>query len=192
MARSRPAVRCRARRSDGTPCAGYAIVGGTVCRAHGGAAAQVRTAADQRSTLARVEGQVVALLDALEVEAVHPLDGLLEAVQRAGGMMRLLGQLLGRLHITDNGSGEALYGPDHLGNARPHVLLALYGQWVDRYARACKLALDAGVDERMLRLAESDADRLFTAITGAMETAGLSLDQREAFRVALVAELRAV
>ncbi len=72
------------------------------------------------------------------------------------------------------------------------MLLALYGQWVDRYARACKLALDAGVDERMLRLAESDADRLFTAITGAMETAGLSLDQREAFRVALAAELRAV
>lgn len=106
--------------------------------------------------------------------------------------MRLLGQLLGRLHTTDNGSGEALYGPDHLGNTRPHVLLSLYGQWMDRYAHACKLALDARVDERMLRLAESDADRLFTAITAAFETAGLDEEQREAFRVALAAELRAV
>ena len=191
MARSRPAVRCRARRSDGNPCAGYAIVGGTVCRAHGGGAPQVRAAADRRRALARVEGQVVTLLDELEVEAVHPLDGLLEAVQRSGGMMRLLGQLRGELRI-DSGSGEGLYGPDHLGDARPHVLIALYGKWCDRYVRACALALDVGVDEHKLRMAEADVERMLGCITTAIEAAGLTSQQRETFGSVLADQLRAL
>lgn len=46
--RPRPGRRCRAHRSDGAPCGAYAIVGATVCRAHGGAAPQVRRAAARR------------------------------------------------------------------------------------------------------------------------------------------------
>ena len=49
VARVRQARRCRARRTDGQPCRAWAIVGGTVCRAHGGAARQVRHAAERRA-----------------------------------------------------------------------------------------------------------------------------------------------
>jgi hypothetical protein len=42
VARRRQARRCRARRTNGEPCKAYAITGGFVCRAHGGAAPQVR------------------------------------------------------------------------------------------------------------------------------------------------------
>lgn len=45
MARKRPAVHCRANRTNGEPCRAWAIVGGTVCWAHGGAASQVQHAA---------------------------------------------------------------------------------------------------------------------------------------------------
>jgi hypothetical protein len=45
MARVRQARRCRANRTNGEPCKAYAIVGGTVCMAHGGSAPQVRSAA---------------------------------------------------------------------------------------------------------------------------------------------------
>lgn len=45
MAKVRQARKCRARRTDGHPCQGWAIVGATVCRAHGGAAPQVQRAA---------------------------------------------------------------------------------------------------------------------------------------------------
>lgn len=45
MAKVRQARHCRARRTDGRPCGGWAIVGGTVCWSHGGAAWQVRHAA---------------------------------------------------------------------------------------------------------------------------------------------------
>lgn len=42
VARKRQARRCTARRTNGEPCKAYAIVGGFVCTAHGGAAPQVR------------------------------------------------------------------------------------------------------------------------------------------------------
>ena len=42
MARKRQARRCTAHRGDGQSCEAWAIVGGFVCRAHGGSAPQVR------------------------------------------------------------------------------------------------------------------------------------------------------
>jgi hypothetical protein len=45
VARKRQARRCHARRSDKEPCKAYAILGGTVCAAHGGNARRVRHAA---------------------------------------------------------------------------------------------------------------------------------------------------
>jgi len=56
MSRLRQALPCRAQRSHGRgPCGNYAITGGTVCRVHGGAAPQVRAAADRRAQQARIE-----------------------------------------------------------------------------------------------------------------------------------------
>lgn len=48
MARRRQARRCKAHRRDGQPCRAYAINGGVVCTKHGGAAPQVRRAAEAR------------------------------------------------------------------------------------------------------------------------------------------------
>lgn len=60
MARVRQALRCHAHRSDGEPCGNYAIVGGTVCRMHGGAAAHVRAAADRRMVDRRFAAMMAA------------------------------------------------------------------------------------------------------------------------------------
>ena len=54
MARIRQARRCSARRTDGEHCRAYAITGGYVCRAHGGAAPRVRRAALVRSVEAQL------------------------------------------------------------------------------------------------------------------------------------------
>lgn len=48
VARVRQARRCRARRRDGQPCRAWAMEDGVVCRAHGGAAGQVKAAARKR------------------------------------------------------------------------------------------------------------------------------------------------
>lgn len=43
-----PGQKCSARTTSGRPCSRWAIVGGTVCTSHGGAAPQVREAARKR------------------------------------------------------------------------------------------------------------------------------------------------
>jgi hypothetical protein len=50
VARMRQARRCRAHRGDGQPCRAWAMMGGFVCRAHGGSASRVRYAAHCRLT----------------------------------------------------------------------------------------------------------------------------------------------
>lgn len=85
-----------------------------------------------------------------------------------------------------------LYGrtkPDTY-EAAPHVLVAMYNAERDRLANIAALALRAGVDERRVRLAEADADRVFSAVNGALAAAGLTPTQQEAFRLALAAALR--
>ncbi|WP_131802460.1 hypothetical protein [Parafrankia soli] len=51
MPRVRWAVPCRAHRTDGSPCRAYAIRGGRVCRAHGGASPNARQVANTRMIL---------------------------------------------------------------------------------------------------------------------------------------------
>ena len=54
VARKRPAVPCSARRTNGGVCKNYAMLGGTVCHAHGGMAPQTRRAAARRVEYAKV------------------------------------------------------------------------------------------------------------------------------------------
>ncbi len=53
MPRIRQALKCSAHRKDGQPCGNFAIVGGSVCRIHVGAAKQVRRKAQERLLNAR-------------------------------------------------------------------------------------------------------------------------------------------
>jgi hypothetical protein len=57
--RVRQARPCAARRKrDGEPCGCFAIIGGTICRVHGGGAPQVRQAANRRLQDAQLRAAV--------------------------------------------------------------------------------------------------------------------------------------
>lgn len=196
-------VTCRAHNRAGQMCKLAPMRGGFVCRMHGGSTPKVKKAAAERKILSFTEGKIKKLLDECDIPSKHPLDGLLEVVQRAGAMMRLLGGLVGELDpenrtevtgVDDAGNFVlkqlGIYGPDHNGDAAPHILLTLYGQWSDRYARACKLALDANIDERMIRNAEATTDVFFTALKKALDAVSLDPVQRGLFNGTLAAELR--
>lgn len=186
--------RCKARRSDGEPCKAWAIRGTSVCRVHGGSAPHVRAAGRRRVALARFQGPIADLLDEFEddLDGTHPVEGLLQAVRRTGAMVHVLGVLVGALHpapFVDGQPVAGLYGPDHLGDGEPHVLVTMYGQWLDRHAKVCKLALDAGVEERQVRLAEQQALAIVQVTSLAVEDLGLA-DQIPQLRVALGERMR--
>jgi len=187
------------------PCGRRPTPGAAVCILHGSRTPQVASKAALRVEFAKQEGQVAALLRECDLPEQHPIDGLLEVVRHTGAMMRLLGSLVAQLDlepgevkiaITDSGdvtkytTDDAIHGYNHMGDQAPHVLLLLYGMWADRYGRACKLALDANIDERLVRNAESTSDAVFQAVTVALEKANLTPVQSAEFSKTLAAELR--
>ena len=161
-----------------------------MCRVHGGSTKQVKAAARRRLQRQQLEGDLGKLLGDLESDAgeAHPVEALLDALRRTWAMTNVLGSMVGGLGT------DALYGPDHLGDARPHVLTEMYAQWLDRAARASKLALDAGVDERRVRIAEDQARVIvdtFRAVFADAEL-GLTPEQRKAAATVAARHLRAI
>lgn len=205
MTESPPAVRCSATNRQGKPCGAYAVPGATVCRMHGGSAPQVRRAAARRLQAVHLEGSIGAMLAELEADAldVSPVAVLLEQVARTHAMVQVLGALVGELESPDGPvalhgesvavlgraiDGRHLFGRNHLGDGAPHVLVEMYATWIDRATRASKLACDAGVEERLVSLAEDQA-KLMAEVMRAFAVA-LGLDPhddavREKMRTAL-------
>jgi hypothetical protein len=188
------------------PCRRPPIPGGEVCDRHGGQFTVVKANAARRVAWENTEGEVGRLLAECDIPNQHPIDGLLEAVRYSGAMMRLLATLcsqldleIGEIKVSFNEVGTAtryttkensLYGLDHTGDGAPHVLVVMFGQWQDRYMRACKLALDANIDERLVRNAESTTDALYAAVSVALGKANLDPQQQAAFSSSLADELR--
>lgn len=177
-------------------CRGWAMHGVDQCPTHAG-----HKTRKQSMTHRQARG-VRKLLAECDLPDQHPVDGLLEVVRHAGGMFRLLSEMVGDLDAHPGGEtlladedgnvvkAGALYGLDHNKDGAPHILVELYGVWSDRYARACKLALDADIDERLVRNAEATSELLFGAIGRALSAADLSPVQAGRVRAALAAELR--
>lgn len=232
-----PKRKCIAHKSDGKPCANWAVQGATVCTAHGGAAPQVAARAAVRAEVMRWglgdanvdPGQVMLRLvsqsaaraehysrlleqayDAAErlrgaheagellVSEGHRLDGVDEddeepaAIQRAredldrvfisGGVAALVGNVYSS---TNSGSvfatGEAIRG-----------LAKLEADERDRCAGFAAKAIAAGLNERLVRVAEREASIAERALMAALDDIGLTADQQREASARLVHHLRLV
>ena len=87
---------------------------------------------------------------------------------------------------------QALYGPNHLGDGAPHVLVQMWNQERDRAARFAKLALDAGVVERQVRISEQQGAMLAKVIEATFFDLELSEAQRARGRELAARHLRAL
>jgi hypothetical protein len=80
-----------------------------------------------------------------------------------------------------------IYGPTYhvsgipTGEAKEHILVRLYNEERKRKLDAAAAALRAGVDERRLRIAEADAERIMSSQMAAFKAMGLA-DRLEEFR----------
>ncbi len=147
---------------------------------------------------------VAALMSSLDIPDQHPMDGLLEAVRLSGTMMRMFQVLVGELNegpyietVLDPLTSEpvdmekpGLWGHDHNMDQSQHILLELLNTWTDRFMRSCKMALDAGIDERLVRNAESTSNVFLTAFDRALKTVNLSEVQLQAVKQAMAREVR--
>jgi hypothetical protein len=161
---------------------------------HGGATPSVREAAARRASWEAAQGGISKLLVECDLPEQHPIDGLLEVVRHSGAMMRLLGYIVGDLEYDKVGTPDVkkLVGYNHLTDQAANAYVGLYAEWADRYARACKLALDANIDERLVRNAEATTGVFFTAFEEALAEANLDPAQAQRFAKGLADRLRKV
>lgn len=186
------------------PCPNAPLAGTHVCRMHGGATPGAQMKARERLALMSAQGEIADLMRQVDVPDQHPIDGLLEVVRVSGAMMRLLTIKVGELNhapgdielaVSEEGDllempKEGFWGLNHSREMTPHIYVQLLGVWSERYARACKLALDANIDERLVRNAEQTSEMMFRAVGDALDAAELTPAQRDALLASLAASLR--
>lgn len=115
MARVRQARRCHARRSDGQSCRAWAIVGGFVCRVHGGSAPQVRREA-------RIRALEASILPGFEVDYARWQRERAEWwARRIAVTAELLGMPPGKVQSADIASCRAWYGRPEGLDAEPKM-----------------------------------------------------------------------
>lgn len=167
------------------PCKNSPKQGVDVCWKHGAKAKQVAVAADRNVKEAKVEARIQQWLDAKDLDPTNPVDGLLEACDTLGAVVGLLRAMLG---TQDPVSG--MFGTNRHGEQVPSVLSEQLRRWTKDYAQACKLAVDAGLDERRIRLQEVQVHAVGAALNEAIDV--LPVEHRDMFRVRFAAALRAL
>ena len=156
---------CGAKARSGGRCrrpAGWGTVhkGRGPCRNHGGCLPNVVAHYERERVLddVRVMG--------VEIDA-HPMDGLLTAVRVTAGHLAFARQMTAGL------------GPDGEPIDPRDPWIRFEQEAVDRYRTTCKVALDAGTDERQIHIAERMAEVIAAAFEDALVDVDLPHAQRE-------------
>jgi hypothetical protein len=186
--------KCHATRKDGSgdPCPNWAITGGFVCQAHGG-----RVPAVKRAAAVRAELTAWGFND----EILDPGSVLLKLLAQSSRRVELYSSLLEEQYAkADNGDTETtlparvgtLIGREYALNSegRPvpikeaiRGLVELEGLERDRCGRLASIALNAGLEERRVRLAEQAGAMISGVLKAVLSDPrlGLTEEQRAAF-----------
>lgn len=195
--------RCTARSSrTGQRCKKAAVIGATVCATHGGAAPQVKRAAEIRAVRMAAHAQARRMVARAGVDA-DPVEHLLDALQTAAAMCVIWGGMVADLDHAGEVQAERVpglqrgwsvrtweEGPDGRMRQRVsmdplmvqtsdktvqlHPFVREYHQWVTERAKVAKLCIDAGIAERQTRLAEAQAQMLAQVVRGIAQDLGVA------------------
>ena len=165
-------------------------LGSGSCKLHGGCTRNHNLAA-LRAEAVDASRQFGGFID------IDPADALLLLVGKAAANVAFWGARVeqldqsGQVRVEREGGASStmieasIVGRNHAGDGAIHVAAAQFGDWCDRLVRYAKTAIDAGIAERHVRLAEAQGKLvgdLLRAIFGDPEL-GLSDGQRQAAEV---------
>jgi hypothetical protein len=156
--------RCTARsKRSGERCGRWPSKGSTVCSTHGGAAPQVKRKARERVEQEAAEKAVRSFGGPVDVD---PHTALLQELHRTAGHVAWLGDVVADLE-KDKLWGLTGGAAGGIPEAKPSVWVGMYQQERMHLAKVAKLCVDAGIEERRIRLAE-DAGRQLAAVIRAI------------------------
>lgn len=189
--RPRPSSICGAEKRDGNPCqreAGWGTEHRSVgpCKSHDRGWAVMR--ADTR--VDRYARPLLAQLTGYDID-VNPMDALLMCVRIAAAEVAYFSVRIGQLDesdlsarasmkrstITERGGSVTKSIVRIEGDEELHLWVKARRQSALDLAHFSKMAIDAGVDERMVRVQESVGESLAAAVRGILDELGLSREQ---------------
>lgn len=185
---------CKAHTTAGNPCKAPPVRDMAVCRVHGGSspnALQARNRRDQENAAREDAARFAARTD------IHPADALLELVHYQAG---IVDYWRGRIEDVEDedlewGVTREKTGGDDAGTtseAAPHIAYRLLTEAQDKLAAYAAAALKAGVDERRVRIAETQGAAVAGAIRAILEQLHLTPEQAELVPTVVPAQLRLI
>lgn len=188
---------CNGTTRTGNPCGNRPIIGGTVCRMHGGSAPAVKARAAERKQQDVAKRALMALG---EPEPIDPAQALLDLIAWKYGEVRWLRDKVQAVKdellvwgATEHREGVGPEGPISVttDRAQPNVWWSLLRQAEDQLSEYASKALRAGVAERQIRLAEGQGAAIAGAVNMILDRLQLTAAQRglvptvvpEAFRM---------
>lgn len=190
---------CGARsRQTGEPCKLPPAKGATRCRFHGGATPKSKAKAKERLAEAAAAKAMQTYGAPVEVD---PVTALLGEVHRTAGHVAWLGERIRELQSSElvwsktkevDKTATENPGVDTTESAVPHAWLQLYRAERKHLIDVTKTAIAAGIEERRVRLAESQGTMLATVIRAILDDLHLSAEQRAMVPDVVPRHLRAV
>lgn len=159
---------CHAKTRSGRRCASAPMVGQRVCRMHGGAAPAAKAAAQRRL---KEEATIKAIEKFGGRRDIDPASALLEEVHRTAGHVSWLESQIAE--------GQVNIAEVTLRGVEPSVWMQLYNTERNRLIAVTKAALDAGIAERQVQLAEAQGLMLASVIRAILDDLELSALQRD-------------
>jgi hypothetical protein len=153
------AIRCTAKsKTTGRQCGRPIVPGATVCRYHGGAAPQVKAAAERRLA----DAAAVSALDRLGIEIdTTPEDALLKTIKVAAGMVVFYqwqvqqldpSKVMSVTRIEDREGFQA--GRAVTRESAPQFAEERLSHWLKVLADVSAVAIRTRIDERRVKIAE--------------------------------------
>lgn len=174
--------KCKAKLKSGKGCGSWAIKGGEVCRMHGGMAPQVKRKARERLEDAQARITLAKAMKEFSLEgAANPGMVLLQELTHAWRTASWLRAKVADLPEQDAAGvmktsekyDEETGAWTYIYMAGVNVWVRLYAEWTDRAAKMAKMALDAGIAERQIKIMEQQASLFASAMYGILKELGV-------------------
>lgn len=195
-------MQCKATKRSGGRCGNPPIKGATVCRMHGGKAPQVVAATARRRAEADAREQMLRAVTTLGLPIdVDPGKALLDEIHWTAGHVAWLRSKVQELQDseltwgrtqTDTGVGPQGPVDTVTEKAAPNTWYQLYMAEREHLAKVCSLALRAGIEERKVKLAESQGLLVADVIRRILGALGLTPAQQLLVPEIVPRELRAL
>lgn len=198
-------VPCGAHKRNGDPCGAAPMKGQRRCGRHGGKSPQAKKAAERRlaeQEAARNMGKAVRTLGITEkYQDVDPGKALLEEISVTYAHVQWLREKVAELSEDRIIWGRTQYeegiGPEGpidktTMKAEPSVWYQLYLREREHLVKVTTAALKAGIEERKVRLAESQGELVARVIRGILEALNLTADQWHLVQTVVPQQLRAL